>query len=269
MWNKIIAFVGPTGSGKSHEAARMFGECERAAVYQVVRQDMAFIEKATDFFDGDLKEFCLALVEQDFKIVYRVQDGSEEIAGNKFLFPDFDGFLQCCFAREQMTVVVDEAHFVCSAHYMPARLRKAVVTGRHMYLNVFYITQSLAMVHKDLRLNTHEFRFWHITEPADLDAIAERCGNDIAEKVSSLRRAEDNRASSGEYIPGQMLVWNSHTKESTIYDMRSLQERRTNSGVRPAHASAPAGTIQDNGDGGSGSGSNNAVESPDARADQS
>jgi hypothetical protein len=241
MWNKIVGFVGPTGSGKSYEAARLYAETERAAVYQVVRKEMAFMNVATDWFDGDILKFCLALAEPEFRYVYRVEDKDfDELQGNKFLFPDFDPFVKCCLARENMLMVIDEAHFMCSAHYMPARLRKAVVTGRHMFLDIFYLTQSLAMIHKDLRLNTHEFRFWHIQEPADLSAIAERCGQEVAQQVSSLRRAQDNRKTGGGFVPGQMLVWNSHTKEVQIYDMRSMQSRRFDRGLREAHADASA-----------------------------
>lgn len=213
MWNKIIGLVGPTGSGKSFEAAKLMENCERAAVYQIVRKDTNFLHAATDVYDGDIREFCRGLGEDTFRYIYRVGENSRKTEGNKIVLPDFESFIECCFARENMMMIIDEAHFLCDPRYIPVKFRESILTGRHMYLDIVYVTQRFTMVHHDLTANTHEFRLWHIQEPADLRGIEERCGEEVAQQVSTLRRAVDNRNVGGSFTPGEMLIWNAHERK--------------------------------------------------------
>jgi hypothetical protein len=213
MWNKITGIIGPSGSGKSHAASQMMAQAKRAAVYQLVRRDTNFMSAATDFFDGDIRGFCRALAEDDFRYIYRVAEGAKRIDGNRISFPDFEFFIRCCFEREHMLMIIDEAHFLCSPRYIPAFFWESIVTGRHAFLDICYVTQRFSMVHHDLTANTQEFMFWQITEPSDLKAIADRCGDDTAQKVSQLRRAVDNRETGGTFTPGEMLRWNTQQGE--------------------------------------------------------
>lgn len=207
MWNRIIGIVGPTGSGKSHTAARLMAEAERSAVYQIVREDTNFLSAATDIFDGDMYGFCMALGEENFHYIYRVGEGQVEVEKNKFVLPDFELFIRCCFERRNMLMIVDEAHFLCSPRYIPPYFWQSIITGRHAYLDIAYVTQRFSMVHHDLTANTHEFYFWNISEPADLDAIESRCGEEVRNKVANLRKTVDNRRTGGELEPGEMLHW--------------------------------------------------------------
>jgi ABC-type dipeptide/oligopeptide/nickel transport system ATPase component len=206
VWNRIIGIVGPTGSGKSYTAAKIFGETQRAAVYQIVHEDTNYLGAASDLFDGNIREFCAALGEDNFRYVYRVGPG-KRVEKNRFVLPDFEWFIRCCFERKHMMMVIDEAHFLCNPKYIPAYLWESVVTGRHMYLDIVYVTQRLSMVHHDITANTHEFLFWRNTEPGDLERITERCGPDIADSVAMLRKTEDHRRDGGELVPGEMLKW--------------------------------------------------------------
>lgn len=215
MWNKITGIVGPTGSGKSHEAARIMSLAKRAAVYQIVREDTNFLPAATDVFDGNISAFCKALGEDEFRYIYRVAHGAKRVEGNKIILPDFETFVSCCFERRDMLMVIDEAHFLCNPRYIPAQFWESIVTGRHMLLDILYVTQRFSMVHHDLTANTHEFLFWKISEPSDLKAIEERCGESVRETVSNLRRAVDNRSVNGEFVPGEMFRWDIHNGGST------------------------------------------------------
>jgi hypothetical protein len=207
VWNRIIGIVGPTGSGKSHAASQIFAAQDRAAVYQIVREDTNFLVGASDLYDGDIRAFSRALGESNFRYIYRVGAGAKSIEGNRFILPDFQYFIAACFERKHMMMIVDEAHFLCSPRYIPAIFWESIVTGRHMFLDIVYITQRFSMVHHDLTGNTHEFLFWRISEPADLDAIAKRCGDDVRDRVANLRRTEDNRRTGGQLIPGEMFKW--------------------------------------------------------------
>ena len=158
-------------------------------------------------FDGDIRAFCLALAENDFRYIYRVGAGAKKIEGNKIVLPDFELFITCCFERKHMMMIIDEAHFLCSPRFIPATFWESIVTGRHMYLDIVYVTQRFSMVHHDLTANTHEFLFWNITEPADLEAIEKRCGQDVRNSVANLRKTVDGRRTGGTLIPGEMLSW--------------------------------------------------------------
>jgi Zonular occludens toxin (Zot) len=207
MWNRIIGIVGPKGSGKSYMAADIMSKAERAAVYQIVREDSNYLRAATDIVDGDIKQFCLALVENDFRLIYKVAEGAKKIEGNKIVLPDFTQFIECCFTRRNMMMIIDEAHFLCSPRFIPASFWESIVTGRHVYLDIVFVTQRFSMVHRDLTANTQEFIFWNITEPSDLDSIEERCGEEVRNKVQSLRPAIDNRAQGGNFVPGEYYQW--------------------------------------------------------------
>lgn len=183
-------------------------KCERAAIYQIIRRDANFLGCATDIFDGDIRAFCRALGENTFRYIYRVREITKLAESNKIVFPDFDPFIACCFERGNMTMIVDEAHFLCNPRYIPVRFWQSIITGRHMYIDIIYLTQRFSMVHHDLTANTHEFVFWNITEPADLAGIEQRCGEEVRNKVISLRKAVDLRSQGGTYTPGESLVWN-------------------------------------------------------------
>src|SRR6267142_3212960 len=207
MYNQIIGIVGQTGSGKSYTAAQIFGQQERAAVYQLVPKDVAYLHYADNVFDGDMKSLAVAMAQPKFRYIYRTPPESAVVQGNRFFFPDFETFVRLCFTRQEMLMIVDEAHFLCNPRFMPAEFWQSVVTGRHQFLDIAFVTQRLSMVHHDMTANAHMFYFWNITEPADLDVIADRGGKDISERVRNLRKTIDNRRKGGTVIPGECLVW--------------------------------------------------------------
>jgi hypothetical protein len=208
LWNRITGLIGTTGSGKSYTAAQIMEQCERAAVFQVKRiyEEPAFLHKASDVFQGNIREFCRALGESQFRYVYVCQDSNEE-ERNRIVFPDFASFIECCYERGRMSMFIDEAHLVCDPRYIPITFRKSVVMGRSRYIDVYYIGQRFAQIHHDITANSHEIIFWKITEPSDLEAIEQRCGAEVCDKVANLRATVDNRRNGGELIPGEFLRW--------------------------------------------------------------
>jgi len=208
MFNQIIGIVGPTGSGKSYTAAQIMSKQERVAVYQLVAKDSAYLHCADQIFDGNMREMALAMAQPQFKFIYRVPKDSAIVKGNRFFFSDFETFVRMCFTRGQMMMIVDEAHFLCNPRFMPVEFWQSVVTGRHEFLDIVFITQRFSMVHHDMTANAHRFYFWKITEPADLQGIAERCSQEVADKVSALQKTVDNRKTGGTIIPGEILLWN-------------------------------------------------------------
>lgn len=202
-------------------AAQIMAVQQRAAIYQIVREDTNFLHAATEVFDGDIRQFCMALGEDDFRYIYRVAQGARRIEGNKIVFPDFELFIACCFERKNMMMIIDEAHFLCNPRFIPVSFWESIVTGRHMYLDIAYVTQRFTMVHHDLTANTHEFYFWRISEPSDLDAIEKRCGAMVRNIVANLRPLQDSRRDGGTLIPGEHYHWTTNQQTEAIESGKS------------------------------------------------
>jgi hypothetical protein len=217
MYNRIIGFIGPTGSGKSYMAAQIMSRSERCAVYQLKRihEENAFAMVADDIIDSDIAVFAKKLGEPKFRYVYLCQP--PEIDGKKLVCPDLDIFIQACYIRERMSMIIDEAHFFCDPWHIPVFFRQAVVMGRSRFLDTMYCAQKFSTISKELTANTHELYIWRIVEPGDLNSIAERCGQDCAEAIQNLRPSQDRRRDNGEFIPGQYVHW-SNTGEWEIID---------------------------------------------------
>lgn len=207
MYNRIIGLIGPTGSGKSYMAAEMMSKAERCAVYQLkrVHEEPAFVMVADDIIDGDVRQFAIMLGQPYFHYVYLC--APPDAGAKRLVVPDLDTFIQACYIRERMCMIIDEAHFFCDPWHIPPFFRQAVVMGRSRYLDTIYCAQKFSTISKELTANTHELYIWRIGEPGDLHSIEERCGEDCAQAVADLRPSQDNRRDGGEFIPGQYVLW--------------------------------------------------------------
>ena len=85
-----------------------------------------------------------------------------------------------------MLFVVEEAPLVCRASYLPATFGKIVRTGRHRSIDLLWTAQRVSEVSRTLTSATDVWMFYSQTEPRDLDAIADRCGREVADKVAGL-----------------------------------------------------------------------------------
>lgn len=188
-------------------AATIMAAQERAAVYQIVRPDANYLGSATDICDGSIRSFCRALGQTQFRLVYRVAEGSRRVEGNKIVLPDFELFIACCFERQHMMMIIDEAHFLCSRQYIPVTFFEAVATGRHQFLDIVFVGFRFQEIHPVLTSNADELYLWCITEPRDIEGIRDRCGEEVAERVASLRKTDDQRPNGGPLIPGQYIHW--------------------------------------------------------------
>jgi len=179
----------------------------RCAVFQIVRKDLAFLNGATHIIDGQPKLFAETLGNEQFRAIYR--PANVQVGDNgEVSFPEFRLFVECCFERGDMAMLVDEAHLLCSPRHIPPRFSQAIILGRHENLDILYIAQGFSLVARLLTRNTDEFYFGNIIEPADIQGIRERCGPDVSERVTQLRRLEDHRREGGTLVPGELLYWN-------------------------------------------------------------
>src|SRR5215469_18422441 len=88
--------------------------------------------------------------------------------------------------RGELLLAVEEIPLLCSASYIPPELGRLVRLGRHRRVSLLWTAQRAAEVSRTLTAMTDVFVLFSCTEPRDLDAIRERCGAEIAEKVSRL-----------------------------------------------------------------------------------
>jgi hypothetical protein len=216
MNNRIIIVIAPKGSGKTYKVAQMVSQSERVAVFDLVRESAYSI--CTPYV-GKPREFAANIHPsvKAFRCAYRPID----IQMDKDLVkvPELEPFIKLCFLRGDMTMVIDEAHLICSGRNCPRSLLVSSLVGRHRNLNIVVVAQRFTGVHGSLRANADEFWFWKIIEPADVDGIAERCGVDTANKVFELKPLERDEADNF-VSPGEMLVW-TKSKGATVNGKRS------------------------------------------------
>jgi hypothetical protein len=201
----------------------MMERSERCAVYQLKRihEEQSFAMVADDIIDGDMKQFALKLCEPQFHYVYLC--APPEVDGKKLVAKDLDTFIQACYIRERMTMIIDEAHFFCDPWHIPIFFRQAVVMGRSRYLDTLYCAQKFSTISKELTANTHELYIWRISEPGDLRSIVERCGEDCAEAIANLRPSNDGRRTGGDFEPGEYVHWTNDGKWEVIDPWQSKQ----------------------------------------------
>lgn len=128
--------------------------------------------------DADLDDYFAEASQTDtFACAYTPGDDLES---------DFEEVCQLIYTCGHLLFVVEEAPLVCRASYMPPTFGKMVRTGRHRAIDILWTAQRAGEVARTLTSSTDIWIFYSQTEPRDLDAIAERCGRDIAEKVAGL-----------------------------------------------------------------------------------
>jgi hypothetical protein len=201
--NRIIGIIGPKGSGKTYRAARLFGSSNTAVLYDVAH-DEEYLPRATHVTNALQHVLRTVEREEEFRVVYQVNDSDIIPRGKELVYTTCVPLVQSCYERGNMTVFLDEAHELCTQWSIDWQLRKIVRLSRHTSMNIVWVSQSVNEIHRDLRRNTDEFHFFKVHEPADLDRIAERCGDVTADRVANLKRLT---TTGGKVSPGECLIW--------------------------------------------------------------
>lgn len=178
--NRIVGVVGRKGAGKSTYIRSHLGVCPRVFLFDVMAEydsipnRLETISGVERFFQwakdrdtwacrfvpgGDLEE----AIEQICPLVYR--QGS------------------CLFVCEEIALYTRPGS-------VTAEFGKLIRTGRHKEISVVWATQRPAECAKSITALTDLWILFSITEPRDLDAIADRCGAEIANRVSALGQHE-------------------------------------------------------------------------------
>ena len=208
---KITGIIGPKGSGKTYLSSRRFG-LEKNAVFFDVAEDDSVLPFATAIIEAprDAYEVRRAVMRDwndkgENRIVWRSQNLR---IGKKGLctYYDLDALIKAICEIGSLTFYVDEAHQVCNAWTSTPEFIRLIRLGRHWNVNIVWVSQRFATVHRELTANTDEFVFFRLWEPLDLDAVKNRCGVATANRVRELHRIKTG--SDGKVIPGEHLVFN-------------------------------------------------------------
>lgn len=182
--NKIVGVIGRKGSGKSTRAKTMVRYCPRFFVWDPMREYLRTVRdyvEGPDSYEGENSDVDRYFIEagrgKNFALAYIPEGDLEE---------EFEEICQIVYHYGHMLFVVEEAPLVMKAGYMPPAFGKIVRTGRHFGIDLLWTAQRAAEVARTLTSMTDIFIFYSQTEPRDLDAIADRCGREVADRVASL-----------------------------------------------------------------------------------
>jgi hypothetical protein len=174
--NLIIGVVGVKGSGKSTAFAAILRRRERIVIWDSMGEH-AWVPNRLESPEALRAFLQWSRKRSQFAASYipsgDLTEEVEEVAG-------------MVYARGDLAFGIEELPLVCSPSYVPPVLGKLIRTGRHKRLDVFWTCQRIAEVSRIFTSLSDEFVFFSQREPRDLDAIADRCGRDVAERVAAL-----------------------------------------------------------------------------------
>jgi hypothetical protein len=176
--NRIVGLVGRKGSGKSTRVATLLKYVPRIFVWDPMGDHSDLLPDVFEGIDMELEEyFEQARRVKTFACGY-VPEGDPE--------KEFNEVCELVYIHGRMLFVIEEVPLVCKAGYVPSMFGRIVRTGRHKGIDVLWTAQRAAEVSRTLTAMTDVWVFFSQTEPRDLDAIAERCGREVADKVAGL-----------------------------------------------------------------------------------
>jgi len=176
--NRIVGVVGRKGSGKSTRVATLLKYCPRLLVFDPMEDHSDLLPDTFEGIDDELDEY--------FKQAWRAKTFACSFVPVEDLEEEFEEVCRLVYAYGRMLFVVEEAPLVLKAGYMPPAFGRVVRTGRHRHIDLLWTAQRASEVSRTLTSATDVWIFYSQTEPRDLDAIAERCGREIADQAAGL-----------------------------------------------------------------------------------
>jgi hypothetical protein len=175
--NKIIGVAGRKGSGKSTIARKILEHAPRLFLFDTMGEHAWVPERMEN-----LQEAVMWIMETPYRDSFM---GSIVPSGD-----DFEAeFSETCvevYDAGNMLFGVEEVPMLSTAGFIPKKYNKVVRLGRHRNLSLLYTAQRLSECPRALTSATDIFVLFCHSEPRDLDAIADRCGREISEKVQEL-----------------------------------------------------------------------------------
>jgi hypothetical protein len=174
--NKIIGVVGRKGSGKSTIFRRIVERSPRLFIFDSTGEH-SWIPNAFHSLDRVSQFLGWASMQDRFAGSFIPED---DVEGS------FDRIAFWIYQEGGMTLGVEEIPFLCEPNHVPDALDRIVRLGRHREVNMVYTGQRMAEIARRITAATDVFLLFQHTEPRDIEAIADRCGAEVAQQVMEL-----------------------------------------------------------------------------------
>lgn len=175
LQNRIVGICGRKGSGKSTALREIVNSQERVIVFDTMGE-----HESPNIFTS--LEPCLSYLARHARDTFfhcSLRPYSNERQSLDALAREAFRIGNVCFAVEEVP------HF-STAVSQPAGLDLLSRMGRHKQVDLVWTAQRLAEVSKRLTSATDVFILYACKEPRDLEALADRCGSDVAVQVQKL-----------------------------------------------------------------------------------
>ncbi len=176
--NRIVGIIGRKGTGKSTALVERLQSEGRVFVWDPMAEH--------DWSPNELSS--IADVESFFRWNRKSKYWAANYVPGEKPEDELEQVCDALYQRGGLAFAVEEVPLICSPSYLPAKFGKLIRTGRHRHIDVFWTAQRAGEVSRTLTSLTDEFMLFSQTEPRDLDAIASRCGSDVADNVAHLDR---------------------------------------------------------------------------------
>jgi len=200
--NFILGAIGRRGSGKSTCVRQIAAYCPRLAILDICAEHDWVPNRIRP---ADWPRFIAWSLSRSHFAGAMVPDQLDQ---------DVPLFADSVFDRGDLVIVLEELPMYSQPQYLPAELDKIIRLGRHRAVSVIWTAQRAAEVPRRVTAATDAFILFRQTEPRDLDAIAERCGKPLSDRVASLGRHE--------YLVWDVLGDTDTTLDATIQHLVAL-----------------------------------------------
>lgn len=186
LQNRIVAIIGRKGTGKSTKLTEILTAQDRVLVFDPMAEhdwspnEIDSLDKAATGGSGfdSLREF--------FKWNHKKKQWAANYVPGEKIEDEVEAVSRIVYQHGNCAFGLDEVGLFCSPGHLPEALGKLVRTGRHKKIDIYWTGLRAGEISRTLTSLTDEFIIFSQTEPRDLDAIATRCGVEIADLVRRL-----------------------------------------------------------------------------------
>lgn len=176
--NEVIVIFGKRGSGKTSLARKLILGRKRLFIFDTLR------EYKIGLITNDLNETMDFLIQREYRI-FRISY-SPEIEEKKA----FGYVCELLYNMRDLTFLIEEIDYFCSAMATPEVLSKIIRYGRHQDISLITTARRTADVPRLLTSQATEFCIFAHHEPRDLDYFSHLFSNEIAEKIRQLKNLQ-------------------------------------------------------------------------------
>lgn len=175
--NKVIGLVGYRGAGKSTRLRDILQSRPRILVFDTVADHSDWLQNRIRDLDRLSRFLGWAATQSSAAASFIPEFDLEEA---------FDSVCELVYLAGEIAFVVEEVPMLCTAAHVPENFSRIMRLGRHRAIDCLYTGQRFAEIARGLTATTDAFILFSQTEPADLEALAKRCGRDVADRVAAL-----------------------------------------------------------------------------------